>query len=75
VGEEFRSYFPEDVEELNGQLCLDLPAANLRQLLAAGVLKEHIFDCGLDTVTRPQLHSFRRDGEKAGRMIIVIVMI
>jgi hypothetical protein len=75
VGEEFRSYFPEDVEELNGQLCLDLPAANLRQLLAAGVLKEHIFDCGLDTVTRPQLHSFRRDGEKAGRMINVIVMI
>jgi YfiH family protein len=74
VSEEFRGYFPEDVKELNGQLCFDLPAANLRQLVSAGVLEENIYDCGLDTVTRPQLHSFRRDGEEAGRMINAIMM-
>ena len=74
VGEEFRDLFPEDVRERNGGLCFDLAGANQRQLLAAGVLEENIYDCGLDTFTRPQLHSFRRDGEQAGRMINVIVM-
>jgi copper oxidase (laccase) domain-containing protein len=74
VGKEFRSYFPEDVEEHNGRLCFDLPAANLRQLVGAGVLKENIHEGLLDTVTRKELHSFRRDGEQAGRMLNVIVL-
>jgi polyphenol oxidase len=74
VGEEFRNFFPEDVQEVDGRLFFDLPGANRRQLLSAGVLSENIHDCGLDTVTRKELHSFRRDGERAGRMINVIVM-
>jgi polyphenol oxidase len=74
VGEEFRNFFPEDVQEVDGRLCFDLAGANRRQLLSGGVLSENIHDCDLDTVTRKELHSFRRDGERAGRMINVIVM-
>lgn len=74
VGEEFRAHFPEDVHDERGRLCFDLPGANQRQLLAVGVRPENIFDCGLDTVTRREHHSFRRDGEQSGRMINVIMM-
>jgi YfiH family protein len=74
VGEEFKGFFPDDVQELDGRLHFDLAGANRRQLLSAGVLSENIHDCGLDTVTRKELHSFRRDGERAGRMINVIMM-
>jgi copper oxidase (laccase) domain-containing protein len=45
-------------------------AANVRQLLEAGLLPEaihHVADC---TRCRPDLyHSYRRDGKAAGRMI------
>lgn len=74
VGEEFRGFFPGSVQELNGRLCFDLAGENRRQMVSAGVLAGNIQDCGLDTVTRKELHSFRRDGERSGRMISVIMM-
>jgi len=54
----------------NGRPHLDLRAANLRQLLAAGLRPgaiHHVADC---TRCRADLyHSYRRDGKTAGRMI------
>jgi polyphenol oxidase len=52
---------------------VDLSAVVRRQLLAAGLRPERIYTTGLCTVCRPgEFHSFRRDREKAGRMISVI---
>ena len=52
---------------------IDLPEFIRRQLLAAGVPERQIYVAGLCTACHPDLfHSFRRDREKAGRMISVI---
>ena len=52
---------------------IDLPATIRRQLVAAGLRPGQIYEAGLCTVCRPgEFHSFRRDREKAGRMISVI---
>ncbi|MBF0123531.1 MAG: laccase domain-containing protein, partial [Candidatus Omnitrophica bacterium] len=45
-----------------------------RQLWDLGVRKENVFDCCQDTFSDLGYHSYRRDGEKAGRMINVIMM-
>ena len=74
VGVEFREYFPQEVTEREGRLCLDVPAANRRQLLAAGVMAEHIADCGADSYADPLWHSFRRDAGRSGRMLSAILI-
>ena len=75
VGPEFKEYFPMDTLQTPQGLRFDILSANMRQLTRAGVKTEHIFDSGLcsfkDAV---RFHSFRRDAEKSGRMISVIVM-
>jgi polyphenol oxidase len=53
----------------NGRPHLDVRAANVRQLEAAGVRPDaihHVPDC---TYCTPGYHSYRRDGKEAGRMI------
>lgn len=74
VGEEFREYFPEDIIELRGKLFVDVSGNNRRQLLKAGILATKIFDCGVCTYANPNYFSFRRDAEKAGRMISVMML-
>jgi YfiH family protein len=51
---------------------LDLAAANLRQLVDAGVPESHISSAGLCTKCNEQFHSYRRDREHAGRMISAV---
>lgn len=52
-----------------GRMHLDLPEANRKQLLAAGVTPERIYASNLCTMCRPEdFHSYRRDREAAGRM-------
>jgi purine-nucleoside/S-methyl-5'-thioadenosine phosphorylase / adenosine deaminase len=52
---------------------IDLEDANRRQLLAAGIGAGRIYSAGLCTFCHPgEFHSFRRDGESAGRMISFI---
>jgi YfiH family protein len=52
---------------------IDLPESNRRQLIEAGVVSKTIYTAKLCTVCHPaEFHSFRRDREKAGRMISVI---
>ncbi len=48
---------------------VDLPAANRRQLIEAGVTPARIYASNLCAMCLPEdFHSFRRDGEAAGRM-------
>lgn len=52
---------------------IDLAEAVRRQLVAAGLDPEHIYNSGLCTVCDPKrFHSYRREKEAAGRMLAVI---
>jgi polyphenol oxidase len=56
-----------------GTTCVDLAEANERQLLDAGLDLDNIWVSKLCTkCNEDQFHSFRRDGEKAGRMVSAI---
>ena len=79
VGAEFKQHFPLDVKERDGHLYADVIAANRRQLIETGLQPEHITDSGICTHchTGPKsfdYFSFRRDGEKAGRMISLMML-
>jgi YfiH family protein len=53
---------------------VSLAALVTAQLLAAGVLPEHLEDVGGDTCAeRGRFHSHRRDGARSGRQLSVIV--
>ncbi len=55
---------------------LDLPRANVDQLVGAGVRPERIFDSGLCTKTHHErFHSYRASRAKAGRMLGAIRLI
>ena len=72
VAIQFRDTFPEryDLEE---KAHLDLPEANRRQLLGAGLLTNHVCLARLCTCCSPrEFHSWRRDRERAGRMIALV---
>jgi YfiH family protein len=61
---------PEVAAQFGGQgrAHIDLSQANLEQLTATGVTPERIYASKLCTMCRnEEFHSFRRDGEKAGR--------
>lgn len=70
VGPEVAAQFAAD---LHHESRVDLPEANRRQLIRAGVSPDRIVVSGLCTVclTR-EFHSYRRDKEKAGRMISAV---
>lgn len=55
-----------------GKFLLDLKEANLQQLRESGVQNSHIVIIEECTRCRPDLASFRREGDKAGRMLNVI---
>lgn len=55
---------------------LDLVSIAAHQLHSAGLATENIFDCGACTFSDPErYHSYRRDGEAAGRLLTVIGML
>ncbi len=74
VGPEFRGHFPQDVVERKSSLFLDLISANKRQLMQQGVLADNIFDCEQCTCCQGKYFSYRREKEKAGRMISLIML-
>ncbi|MGI8961239.1 MAG: peptidoglycan editing factor PgeF [Bryobacteraceae bacterium] len=72
VEAQFTSLFPE-WEPVTGKRKLDLPEANRRQMQAAGVSPDHIFDCGLCTACQSgQFFSYRREPANPGRMVASI---
>ena len=74
VREEFRNYFPYDILERNGHLYADIVAVNHKQLLEAGIKPENILDVGICTCCNKDYFSFRRDGDKSGRMISLMML-
>ena len=71
VSAQFAELFPER-RDLGQRVKIDLVEANRRQLLQAGVQPGRIYSANLCTFCDGQFHSFRRDGEAAGRMISFI---
>jgi hypothetical protein len=72
VAREFIPWWPE-LAANNGPVRLDLAGTNRRQLMSAGVAGDRIVGGAPCTFCTPQtLHSYRRDGEAAGRMISAI---
>ena len=72
VAERFAGTFPE-WGSISGKQNLDLPEANRRQMIEAGVKADRIFDCGLCTACQSaSFYSFRREPANPGRMIAAI---
>jgi YfiH family protein len=74
VGLEVATLFEEKhlVQLADGKFLLDVKAANLDQLLFAGIPLDHIEISPLCTISDERLHSFRRDGKRSGRMLAII---
>ncbi len=72
VASRFSPLFPE-WPPVTGKRHLDLPEANRRYLLAAGVPASQVFDSGLCTVCLPEhFFSYRREPQNPGRMLSTI---
>jgi len=74
VANNFQAIFPNETEERDGQMFLDLALANRNQLEAAGVQRQHIRDVKMCTCCNSTFFSFRRDKEKAGRHLSLIML-
>jgi YfiH family protein len=74
VGKEFQQYFPQEVFQKGEDYYFDNVKANYNQLLGFGVSKENIFDCGICTYSDQNYFSYRRQGEKAGRMVSIMML-
>ncbi len=74
VGEEFTGHFPkESLHRRKGKLHFDLGSENRRQLLEAGASGRNLLDHGICTVQQnADFYSFRKEGDKAGRIISFI---
>jgi len=72
VGDEFKEYFPKSVREFNGKLYFNNKKEIKLQLLEKGVIDKNIEISSLCTISNKNLHSFRRDKEKSGRMAVFI---
>jgi YfiH family protein len=65
-------FAPEVLETTDGKLRLDLTAAVVRELRAAGLSEERIAHSRLCTSCRSEMfYSYRRDGARSGRMAAV----
>jgi polyphenol oxidase len=75
VGIDIATLFEEKhlVELQGGKYLLDVKGANLDQLLFAGIPEGQIEVSPLCTISDERLHSYRRDGERSGRMLAVII--
>lgn len=74
VGREFLEHFPREVTQENQKYNFDLALANRHQLLDLGVLPENMYDCRTCTFDDHNYHSYRRDGQAAGRILSIIML-
>jgi polyphenol oxidase len=74
VGTDVRECFPEDIIRKEQKYYLDLVKGNIKQALAFGVLEKNIVDCGLCTCCNERYFSYRREGERAGRNISLMML-
>ncbi|MBV19469.1 MAG: hypothetical protein CL870_00010 [Cytophagia bacterium] len=73
VGAEMLDYFGTSVIEKNGSFFLDLNKSITSDFVNIGIVKDKIKIDSICTYENKHLHSFRRDREKSGRMLSVIV--
>lgn len=72
VAVQFAPWLPEHTGAADGTM-LDLTEVNRRQMIHAGVASTRILTSeGWCTQCGDELHSFRRDGERSGRMLSAI---
>jgi purine-nucleoside/S-methyl-5'-thioadenosine phosphorylase / adenosine deaminase len=64
----FRTYDPA-LRDITHAACIDLGAVNRRQIEDLGVPPAQIYMAGLCTRCNQEFHSYRRDKERAGRML------
>ena len=74
VGPEFKKYFPKEVVRKADRFYLDLPLINKRQLLKLGIKEKNICDCKICTCCERNFFSYRREKEKAGRMVSLMML-
>lgn len=72
-GEAKKSFVLES-EIREGKFYLDLVLVNRDQLIQAGVRFKNIFDCGRCTCCDDQFFSYRREGDKTGRHLSLIMI-
>jgi len=75
VGEEFKQYFPQEMTQREGKLYVDVAQNNYRQLLKAGLSEANIVRSGECTCCGSKYYSFRRDAQRAGRMISLMLLL
>tara|TARA_Y100000389_G_scaffold3463_1_gene3374 strand:+ start:3062 stop:3730 length:669 start_codon:yes stop_codon:yes gene_type:complete len=73
VGAEMLDYFGTSVIEKNGSFFLDLNKSITSDFVNIGIVKDKIKIDSICTYENKNLHSFRRDREKSGRMLSFIV--
>lgn len=66
--------FPEAITKRDGKTFLDIPLVNKRQLVSAGVKEENIADQNECTYCSGKYFSFRKEGDAAGRMILLMML-
>ncbi len=74
VGEEMLDYFGDSIIKKNGSLFLDLNKSISADLKNKGVGEDKIKIDNMCTYENSNLHSYRRDKEKSGRMLSFIVI-
>jgi copper oxidase (laccase) domain-containing protein len=74
VGPEFLKIFPRTTTREKDGLRFDLAAENRRQIETLGADPERLSDVHLDTFAEAgELYSFRREKERAGRLVSFMV--
>jgi YfiH family protein len=75
VGDEFKQFFPQGLEQRQGCYYLDLAAINTKQAQSLGVKSENIWDSGICTSCQnKEFFSYRKEGASCGRAISVIML-
>jgi len=75
VNSEFLVHFPDSVVKMAHRHYFDMVGENARQLIASGVSAKNIFDCGICTAcSNDEFYSFRKEKDKAGRMLSVVML-
>jgi hypothetical protein len=75
IGPELEEYFQKDIEIRNNKLYLDLARVSRRQLLECGIEETQIEDSNICTsCSVEKFFSWRREGEKTGRMISLLML-
>lgn len=75
IGDDVRRRFPDETEGRAGRYYLDLVKANMTQARQWGAKRGNLEDCGLCVCCDERYFSYRRQGEKAGRNLSLMMLV